>query len=339
VEYGADVIKINNASPEFLTTAVSLSMRPMDPGNQQHEHLNRGKKTVLLDLHSDAGRRSLQRLIQSSDVLMQNFALGMADRYGIGYSHVRRAKPELIYFSLSAFGYGGPMQSYRGYEGNAQAVTGLMDRFGGDAGPVAQPYLLDDYGTGVRGAFAIGLALFDRLKSGRGQHVDISLVETATYHQAAFLLDYAGKVRDEPRGPRALGSGPLHRLYRAADGWFFLGAKPGQLDHVDGLTDLTHADLEAELEARFRELPADVWIARLRAADVGAHGLVRVDELMEDAWVRAHGLSLDQDIPGLGKMRMPGVAVRMSRTPLRVGAPVRPVGADTEEVLAELARI
>jgi crotonobetainyl-CoA:carnitine CoA-transferase CaiB-like acyl-CoA transferase len=336
VEYGAEVIKINDPQPEFLTTAVSLSMRPMDPGNQQHEHLNRGKKTVLLDLHSDDGLCAIQRLIQSSDVVMQNFAPGIADQYGIGYARLHQAKPELIYFSLSAFGSGGPMESYRGYEGNAQAVTGLMERFGGDEGPLSQPYLLDDYGTGVRGAFAIGLALYHRLRTGDGQHVNISLVETATYHQAAYLLDYSGKVHDEPRGAGALGSGPLQRLYRAADGWFFLGARPRQLDRVDGLRGLG-VDLEQELEARFRELPADVWVSRLRAADIGAHRIVRIEELMEDAWVRRHGLSLNQDIPGLGTMRMPGVAVRMSRTPPRVGAPVRPVGADTEEVLAELA--
>lgn len=79
-----------------------------------------------------------------------------------------------------------------------------------------------------------------------------------------------------------------------------------------------------------------MWVERLRGVGIGAHRTVRVEELMEDAWVCAHGLSIHQTIPGLGDMRMPGVAVRMSRTPLRVGAPVNPVGADTPDVLAHI---
>ena len=100
------------------------------------------------------------------------------------------------------------MGGYRGFEPNAQAVTGLMDRFGGDGPPLAQPYLLDDYGTGVRGAFAVGLGIFHRLRSGRGQHIDISLVETATYHQAAYLVRSRERMPDAARGIGALGSSP-----------------------------------------------------------------------------------------------------------------------------------
>jgi crotonobetainyl-CoA:carnitine CoA-transferase CaiB-like acyl-CoA transferase len=96
------------------------------------------------------------------------------------------------------------------------------------------------------------------------------------------------------------------------------------------------AELEHALESRLREETVHVWVQRLRAGGVGAHGLARTEELMEDAWVRDHGLSLTQEILNLGKMRMPGVAVRMSRTPLRIGAPVNPVGADGAKVLAQI---
>jgi crotonobetainyl-CoA:carnitine CoA-transferase CaiB-like acyl-CoA transferase len=332
VEYGADVIKVNNAHPESLTSAVSLSMRAVDPGNQQHEHLNRGKQSLLLDLHTPEGQVIVQRLIDQSDVLMQNFALGMAERYGIGFDQVHQRRPGLLYFSLSAYGYGGPMQNYRGYEGNAQAVTGLMDRFGGDGPPLGQPYLLDDYGTGIRGAFAIALGVYHRQKTGHGQHIDIALVETATYHQAPYLLDYAGKRwHAEPRGPAALGWTPLQRLYHARDTWFFLGARSyAELGRVESLADVCD---EAMLERRFAELPAAEWVARLRACGIGAHVTARVEELMQDAWVRAHALSITQHIDGLGDMVMPGVAARLSRTPLRIGAAVHPAGADAPAIL------
>jgi crotonobetainyl-CoA:carnitine CoA-transferase CaiB-like acyl-CoA transferase len=335
VEYGANVIKVNNAHPESLTSAVSLSMRPVDPGNQQHEHLNRGKQSLLLDLHTPDGQTIIQRLIDQSDVLMQNFALGMAEHYGIGFAQVHPRRPDLLYFSLSAYGYGGPMQSYRGYEGNAQAVTGLMDRFGGDGPPLGQPYLLDDYGTGIRGAFAIALGVYHRQKTGRGQHIDIALVETATYHQAPYLLDYLGKTwHTEPRGPDALGWTPLQRLYRARDTWFFLGARSyAQLGRVEGLE---AACDEATLEQRFAERPAAEWVARLRECGIGAHATARVEDLMQDAWVRAHGLSITQSIDGLGDMVMPGVAARLSRTPLCIGAAVHPVGADAAAILESI---
>ena len=81
-------------------------MRPVDPGNQQHEHLNRGKQTLLLDLHVPESREVLDALIDSADVVMQNFAQGVAERYGLGYEQVRARKPDIIYFSLSAYGYG-----------------------------------------------------------------------------------------------------------------------------------------------------------------------------------------------------------------------------------------
>jgi crotonobetainyl-CoA:carnitine CoA-transferase CaiB-like acyl-CoA transferase len=335
VEYGAQVIKVNNAHPESLTAAVALSMRPVDPGNQQHEHLNRGKQTLLLDLHTPEGRTIIQQLIDRSDVLMQNFALGMAAHYGIGFDQVRQRRPDLLYFSLSAYGYGGPMESYRGYEGNAQAVTGLMDRFGGDGPPLGQPYLLDDYGTGIRGAFAIALGVYHRQKTGRGQHIHIALVETATYHQAPYLLDYPGKAwYREPRGPEALGWSPLQRLYRAQDTWLFLGARSyADLGRVEGLEDACD---EAALERRFAGQPAAVWVARLRAGGIGAHVTARVEDLMHDPWVRAHGLSITQHIDGLGDMLMPGVAARLSRTPLQVGAAVHPAGADAPAILESI---
>jgi crotonobetainyl-CoA:carnitine CoA-transferase CaiB-like acyl-CoA transferase len=335
VEYGADVIKINNPRPESLTSAVSLSGRPTDPGNQQHEHLNRGKQTLLLDLHTPGGRRVLWQLIDRADVLMQNYARGMAEEYGIGYDQVHARRPDLLYFSLSAYGYGGPMGHYRGYEGNAQAATGLMDRFGGDGLPQGQPYLLDDYGTGIRGAFAIALGLYARQASGRGQHVNISLVETASYHQAPFLLDYVGKKWNEPRGVDALGSSPLHRLYPASDGWLFFGAGADGLDRLAGVEGLDNVEPE-RLETRFAAAPVAVWVERLRAVGIGAHRLVSVEELMDDAWVREHGLSLMQHVEGVGAMTMPGVAARLSLTPLRVGAPVRPPGADAPAVLARI---
>ena len=108
VEYGADVIKISNPRARDVPAEFSTSGMAADPGNQQHEHLNRGKQTLRLDLQSDAGLDVFWKLVDQADVVMQNFPLGTAERYGISYEQVHSRKPDAVYFSLSAFGYTGP---------------------------------------------------------------------------------------------------------------------------------------------------------------------------------------------------------------------------------------
>jgi crotonobetainyl-CoA:carnitine CoA-transferase CaiB-like acyl-CoA transferase len=344
VEYGADVIKISNPRARDVPAEFSTSGMAADPGNQQHEHLNRGKHTLRLDLQSEHGLRVFWKLVDQADVVMQNFPLGTAERYGIGFEQVHARKPDVVYFSLSAFGYTGPWGKFRGYEGNAQAVTGLMERFGGDGPPLSQPFLLDDYGTGVRGAFAVALGVLHKLRTGRGQHIQTALVETASYHQAAFLLGYAGNVWDEPRGQGALGFGPLQRLYRASDGWLFLGASADLLSNVSEAVGLAHVPagtgekdaLERALEQALAQQTVAYWVAHLSAVGAGVQGLANVRQLMLDPWARAHGLSVTQTVEGVGDVTMPGPAPRLSSTPLRLGHPVHPPGADAPMLLERI---
>src|SRR5690606_1846871 len=100
-EYGAEVIKINSPFARDVPAEFSTSGHDADPGNQQHEHLNRGKLTIRLDVRSPEGRAAFWKLVEQADVVMQNFPMGTADRYGIGYDTARDHKPDLIYFSLS----------------------------------------------------------------------------------------------------------------------------------------------------------------------------------------------------------------------------------------------
>ena len=103
-----------------------------------------------------------------------------------------------------------------------------------------------------------------------------------------------------------------------------------------GIAGLDGAPLEAALEKAFAMAPVVTWVERLRTVDAGAHGLSRVEDMMADPWVKAHGLSLVQDLEGVGSMMMPGVAARLSRTPMRVGRPVRPVGSDAPAILERI---
>jgi crotonobetainyl-CoA:carnitine CoA-transferase CaiB-like acyl-CoA transferase len=253
---------------------------------------------------------------------------------------VQARKPDIIYTSISCYGYGGPWTPGRGWERQGQAVTGIMERTG-TIPAILGPYNLVDIGTGVLATFATALAVYHRLITGQGQHVHASLAQTATYHQAPYMLDYQGRVANEPRGYEALGTGPLQRFYQARDGWFFLAASAAdasRLRAVEGLQppDPEASTLEQELEAQFAELPTAVWVDRLRQAGVSAHAVVPVAELMVDPWARSHGLSVTQTVEDVGDVTMPGLSVRLSDTPMRLGGPPHRPGSDAALILREL---
>ena len=235
-EFGADVVKINGPQRRIGS----------------HGYLNRGKRTVLLDIESTEGQQAFWKLVEQADVVIQNFPHGTAERYGIGYDQVRAHKPDIVYASLSVHGHHGPWKHARGYERQGQAVTGVMDRVG-EVPAILGPYNLVDIGTGVMTAFAVGLGLYHRLLTGEGQHVQSSLSQTATYHQTPYMLDYAGKVYDEPRGWHAKGTGPLQRFYRAAGRLVLPGrarrSMPGASRRPQASNSID------DLEARFPEQP------------------------------------------------------------------------------------
>jgi crotonobetainyl-CoA:carnitine CoA-transferase CaiB-like acyl-CoA transferase len=306
--------------------------------HRYHTDVNRGKRTVLVDLKTPEGLDVLWGLVERADVVMQNFRLGVADRLGIGYEHVKARRPDIVYGSVSFCGYGGPWERLPGYEPNAQAATGMAARMGGEAGPPGpQPFAPNDYATGLLGAFAVGLALFHRQRSGEGQHAHTSLAAAATVLQAALIPDDGATS-----GPEALGWGPLQRLYRASDGWFFLGAEESQrgrlatLSGVDGITDVEGRALEVALQDCFAKRRALDWVTALTTAGIGAHQLVPATALMSDPWVVAHGLSLTRTDGGGDAITTIGPPFRLSRTPVVPGRLVASPGADGADVLASL---
>jgi crotonobetainyl-CoA:carnitine CoA-transferase CaiB-like acyl-CoA transferase len=325
-EFGADVIKIDDPNREG--------------GVAFHQDVNRGKRSILLDLKTEAGRDVFWRLLEDADVVVQNYRDGVVQRLGLDYESVRARRPDVVYASLNAYGHVGPWRDRPGWEQLAQAATGMQKRYGGDGQPVLQPFPVNDYGTGLMGAYAVALALYHRKRTGEGQHVQTALAYTACTVQSLFLQDYDGKHWTEPRGQRALGWSPPQRLYQAADGWFFLGARSTDADTLAKLVGLTAAptassELEQALEAAFSRGTLTEWTARLAAAGIAAQPLVDVAELMADPWVRAHGLSLRRVHDGLGEVTTNGPAPRLSRTPVRPGDPAPRPGSDAPSILAE----
>jgi crotonobetainyl-CoA:carnitine CoA-transferase CaiB-like acyl-CoA transferase len=321
-EFGADVVKIGN------------------PAAGVSGYLNRGKQSLLLDVTKLGGQEVYWRLVESADVVLDNFAPGTADRLAIGYDEVRARRPEAVYTSISCYGLGGPWTHWRGWERQGQAVTGIMERT--DLPSVLGPYNIVDIGTGILGTFATALALYHRQSTGRGQLASASLAHTATYHQAAFMFDFPGYQPAESRGYFALGESPLQRYYRASDRWFFLAARPADLPALAGVTGLTEiagltdAAREHALEAAFAAGEASSLVTRLNGTGIAAHVVVPVAELMIDDGVRARGLSVTQQVDGVGSCTMPGVSPRLSDTPALVGRPPGRPGEDATEVLTSV---
>ena len=327
-EFGAEVVRIDS---------------PHRPGVAFHNDINRGKRSLVLDLKTEAGLAVFWRLVQDADVVVQNFRKGVAERLGIGYEDVRARRPDIVYASLNTYGQVGRYAKRPGHEQIAQAATGMQERYGGDGRPTLAPFAVNDYGTGLMGAFGVLLAMRERRRTGRGQHVDTALAFTATMLQSAYIQQYAGKRWDEPRGQDATGSGPLNRLYRAADGWLFLASRPGELARTEGLADLAGMDgaaLERALEARLATAGVDRWVAALTAAGAGAHRVLEdVRELMDNDWARAHGLSITRDHNDFGPITTTGPSLRLSRTPPVPGRPAPRPGSDAASILADVGLV
>ena len=324
-EFGADVIKVQ------------------PPHAGVGGYLNRGKRSLLLDLRATGARPAFWRMVESADIVLENFAPGTADRLGIGYEEVRARRADIVYTSISCYGQIGPWRGRRGWERQGQAVAGIMERTGAIPA-ILGPYNLVDIGTGVLATFATALGIYHRLRSGQGQHVEASLCQTATYHQTPYVLDYEGAASDEPRGYEALGTSSLNRFYRAQDGWFFVAARPEDASrlcaieglHVDGLDPRDAGKIERMLEEAFAHAPASVWVERLREAGMAAHEKVTVAELMADPLVRERGLSVTQHIEEAGDATMPGLSVHLSCTPMRLGDRCHRPGSDGATILEEL---
>lgn len=327
-EFGADVIKIDDPHREG--------------GIAFHMDVNRGKRSILLDLKTEEGKEIFWKLLDQADVVVQNYRDGVVQRLGLDYESVKARKPGIVYASLNAYGHVGPWRERPGWEQLAQATTGMQARYGGDGQPVLQPFPVNDYGTGLMGAYAVALALLHKQRTGEGQHVQTALAYTAVTLQSLYVHGDPGKPWTEARGQDALGDSPLHRLYQAADGWFFFAARESELpdlatvDGLSGLDAVPAGEREAFLEARFSAATVAEWTARLTAAGAGAHATVSVSDLMTDPWVQAHGLSITREHDSVGPVTTNGPAPRLSRTPVVPGDPASRPGADAASILAEI---
>ena len=338
-EYGADVIKIDDPS------------RPYDPSGSLD--VNRGKRSILLDLKQEEGRQVFFKLLETADVVVENYRKGSLAKLGLDYESLRKRKPDLVYASLNAYGYDGPWSERPGWEQLAQATSGMQVRRGGrDDAPMLMPYPVNDYGTGMMGAYAVALALHERNRTGKGQSVDSGLALTAGLLQSPYFLDFEGHDRQEPEGRALRGASAFSRLYPAADGWLYVHC--ADEDAVDRLlslnefsslescsetgTRLEHpqgSEVAMELSALFAAKPVSYWLERLNEAGIDAAENVGIGDFRDSPHVRKAGLVVTRDHIGRGMADHLGNTAHLSSTPMRVGRPTPVLGSDADEILAD----
>ena len=339
-EFGADVIKIDDPN------------RPYDYGGNLD--VNRGKRSIQIDLKKEQGREVFWKLLETADVVVENNRKGSMARMGLSYEEVSKRRPDIVYASLNAFGHDGPWAERPGWEQLAQATTGIQVRRGGrDAAPQLLPYPMNDYATGLLGAYSVALALHERNRTGHGQSVDGGLALTACMLQSPYFLDYDGFQRSEPEGLGVRGLSALSRLYQADDGWFYLQCEGDSgWANLTGLSELAHLgsdDRFRDSESRQRNdgALADAlssifaggsrqgWLKSLNDAGVSAIENQAVHDFHDNPHVRQAGLIVSREHPGMGMADHLGVVARLSGTPARVGRPTPVLGSETDEILSE----
>ena len=338
-EYGADVIKIDDPS------------RPYDPSGSLD--VNRGKRSILLDLKQEEGREVFFKLLETADVVVENYRKGSLAKLGLDYESLKQRKPDLVYASLNAYGYDGLWSERPGWEQLAQATSGMQVRRGGrDDAPMLMPYPVNDYGTGMMGAYAVALALHERNRTGKGQSVDSGLALTAGLLQSPYFLDFEGHERHEPEGRGLRGISAFSRLYRAADGWLYVHcADDGAVDrmvsinefanvrnYLEGTNGLDHpqdGELARQLSGTFATKPVAYWLDKLADAGINVAANVGIGDFRDSPQVRETGLIVTRDHPGQGSTDHLGNTAHLSETPMRVGRPTPMLGSDADEILAD----
>ena len=350
-DMGADVVKVERPGGD--------AMRMWPPVNDGYSEnfasLNRNKRSVVLDLKTEDGVRAAKSLILASDVVVENFRPGVMARLGIGYEAMAAEKPSLIYCSISAFGQSGPRSKEGGFDLTMQAMSGIMSITGEPGGrPTKCGLPLCDFVAALYGAFGVAAALRDRERTGKGQHLDISMLGTALGVAALQTSEYFGTGKD----PQKLGSAhprnAPYQAFRAKDGYFGMAAGNNSLWHhvcdVVAMPELKQDEryltptlraqnqevLRDTLESVFETEPASHWLSAFAAAGVPCSPINTYSEALGDPQVAHMGWVHEITLPNGNVTNTFGSPLRINGETLPITANPPALGEHTEDVLGKV---
>ena len=317
--------------------------------------LNRGKQGISIDLKRPEGVGLCLRLLDRMDVLIENFRPGTMDRLGLGYAPVSARNPRLIYCSISGYGQNGPSRDEAAMDLIVECSSGFLSVTGAETGELVRSgYAVCDINAGLFATIGILMALRAREQSGRGQYVDVSMLDAMISAMTSNYMSFLGSgIVPRPLGT-AFPTVVPYRVFEAQDRAFSIAVGSEKLwsafcRAIDRADLETHPDfatnplrvrnrpaLHAILAGVFRTRPVDEWIEQLRAAGIPCSPVRDFADVLGDPQVMVRGMFPELTVPGFGSHRVTGPAVKLSDTPGRVGEPAPASGEHTREVLANL---
>ena len=351
-DLGAEVIKVENPDGGDVVRRLGPFV---DGESSPFIRLNRNKRSLALDLKAEEGKAVFRKLAAGADVIVENLRPGTMRQLGLDDAALRPNHPELIYVAASGWGQDGPLKDQPGLDIMAQARSGLMSITGMPGGdPVKVGVPICDLVCALYGAMAALAALYERQKTGRGQFIDVSLLESGV----SFAIWEAGKYFATGEVPTPLGSAHQtnapYQAVRSADGWFTIGAATEKtweaFCHALGLesmlTDARYLDMNrrhqnreslmASIEALTVKRPTQHWLDLLVEAGVPCAPIQNYGEVFTDGHLEARQFFWDARHPTLGPVRQIGSPMRLSATPARRDNAGPRLGQDSAAILSEL---
>jgi crotonobetainyl-CoA:carnitine CoA-transferase CaiB-like acyl-CoA transferase len=353
-DFGADVVKVEDTGMgDYVRWAPpyygSEEQQALGTRSALYLALNRGKRSIRLDLKSDGGREAFLRLAREYDVVLESFRPGVLDKLGCGYDALHEANPRLVYCAITGYGQTGPNTQRAGHDMNYLGLSGLLGLTGEPGGrPIQSAGQIADLGGGaLMAAFGVMAALRERERSGEGQLVDVSMTDGSLAWLAMVAAQYLCDGLVPQRGRGSLNGGIACYLpYEAADGWVTCGALEPKFwrNFCEGvgrpeLIDKQFAAPDSEdgeaIAALFKERTRDEWKAFNDEHDAMIEPVLDLDEALDSELVREREMVVELQQPELGPVRLLGLPVKFSRTAGDATRPAPALGEHTEEVLAQ----
>jgi crotonobetainyl-CoA:carnitine CoA-transferase CaiB-like acyl-CoA transferase len=317
--------------------------------------VNGNKRSLTLDLQKPEAIAIVKKLAETVDVVMENFRPGVMDKLGIGYAALSAINPRLIYCAISGFGQTGPGRTGAGYDGKMQALSGIMSITGHpETGPTRAGFAVCDVLSGSTAAFGVSSALFQRTHTGKGQLVDVSMLEATLAFLSGQIADYSvAGHRQQLSGNQAVSRRPTANLFKAGDGFLLLAVNSEKqyialmtaLGCADALQDPRFVDwfarrenepaLRAIIEEALASKGAREWEKVLEEAGAPCASIWKVEEVIDHPQIAARGAIQELDTP-YGRLRFAGSGFQLAHGGGRLDHMAPALSAHTEEVLASL---
>jgi len=365
-DFGADVIKIERPHHGDETRTFPPYLKRAD-GTQTEDSayymsINRGKRSVTIDISKPLGQDLIKQLAAQSDVLIENYKVGDLKRYGLDYASIKAVKPDIVYCSITGFGQTGPYRNRPGYDYIFQAMSGLMSITGErddlpGGGPAKVGLAICDVITGIYSSFAVMAALAHRDKSGEGQHIDMSLLDVAIATISHINMNYlVGGIVPKRMGTAHPSIVP-YQVFNAADGQMVVAvgndtqfsklcqtlgvaALPADERFRTNVSRVKNRDeLVPIIQAKFREKPVAHWIDTLTSIGVPCGPINNIKQVFDDPHIKSRGMRVEVDHPRGGRVSMLANPARLSVTPPTYERVPPQLGEHTQEVLRNVLNL